>query len=124
MTKQYDLTIHFLDKNKETLSSKIFTFSEDSSISEKKGILIDIFPLGINVNAWHILKKGSIKVKTYERGVQRLTQSCGTGSMSCASVYATSGLVSVSTPGGDLKITLEKNGIELQGPAFILSKEP
>lgn len=79
----------------------------------------NIFPLGINVNAWHILDNGTLHVKTYERGVQRLTQSCGTGSISCASYYKKYGTVSVVTPGGPLKITLNQNFVELQGPAKV-----
>lgn len=77
----------------------------------------DLFPLGINVNAWYILDEETIFVKTYERGVKRLTQSCGTGSMSCASIYRAQGIVHVVTPGGSLEVRLENEGIELKGPA-------
>jgi diaminopimelate epimerase len=79
----------------------------------------DLFPLGINVNSWHVLSEGTLSVKTYERGVQRLTRSCGTGSMSCAAFYKKEGTVLVSTPGGLLEITLHKNGIQLKGPAQV-----
>lgn len=79
----------------------------------------EIFPLGINVNAWHPLKENSIFVKTYERGVQRLTKSCGTGSVACASIYRSSGDITVHTPGGTLKISHHEHGVELKGPAVV-----
>ena len=82
----------------------------------------EIFPLGINVNAWHFLKEGTITVKTYERGVQRLTKSCGTGSISCSASFIHSkgdtGSIEVITPGGPLKIIVRKEEIELCGEAF------
>lgn len=78
----------------------------------------EIFPLGINVNAWHVLEDGVLEVKTYERGVQRLTRSCGTGGMACAAFYKKLGPVKVATPGGLLEIIIHKNTIELKGPAI------
>src|SRR5579872_433242 len=81
-----------------------------------------LFPYGINVNAWHILGNGHLYVKTYERGVQRLTQSCGTGSIACAASYQSAGTVSVSTPGGPLEIAFYADGVELRGAAFFFCK--
>lgn len=78
----------------------------------------ELFPNGINVNAWHVVKKGHIFVKTYERGVQRLTKSCGTGSLACAAFYQSMGKVFVSTPGGNLEIFIKEGEAELKGPAF------
>lgn len=83
----------------------------------------DLFPHGINVNAWHALENGHLFVKTYERGVQRLTRSCGTGSVSCAASYQSQGTVFVSTPGGRLEIILFEDGVELKGPAFFFCKD-
>lgn len=83
----------------------------------------ELFPLGINVNAWHVLEEDKLYVKTYERGVQRLTRSCGTGSISCAAFYKAKGSVQVSTPGGDLEIVIREDGIKLNGPAFFYYKE-
>lgn len=88
-------------------------FSLGKEINQKR----DLFPLGINVNAWQMLEDHVLEVKTYERGVQRLTRSCGTGSMSCAAYFKKQGIVTVSTPGGILEITINKNSIELKGPA-------
>ena len=79
----------------------------------------DIFPQGINVNAWHVLGEGKIHVKTYERGVQRLTRSCGTGSMACAAFYQGKGNVEVTTPGGPLEIIFQNQAILLCGEGLV-----
>ncbi|NGX46816.1 MAG: Diaminopimelate epimerase [Chlamydiae bacterium] len=80
----------------------------------------NVFPHGIN--AWYPLEEGCLFVKTYERGVQGLTRSCGTGSTACAVFYHSSGDVLMSTPGGLLEIALEEKEIELKGPAFFFQK--
>lgn len=59
-----------------------------------------LFPLGMNVNVWNPLEKQKIRVLTYERGVQRLTRSCGTGSVACATVYGLGQALRVETLGG------------------------
>lgn len=82
-----------------------------------------LFPLGINVNACSLMKDGSLFVKTYERGVQRLTRSCGTGSVSCASLLCSSGHVRVTTPGGGLDIFVDEDGVELKGPAAVFDTD-
>jgi len=79
----------------------------------------DIFPLGINVNAWHVLEEGTLYVKTYERGVQRLTRSCGSGSICCAAFYKSRGSVRIIAPGGEMEVILQEDGVELKGPASI-----
>ena len=70
----------------------------------------DIFPLGININAYHISNDNTLHVKTYERGVKRLTCSCGTGSLSCSTHFLNgkNGVIKVLTPGGDLDISIWK----------------
>lgn len=84
-----------------------------TSLNQQK----DVFPLGINVNAWQIVGQNMLFVKTYERGVQRLTLSCGTGSASCASYFQNQGKVDIQTPGGFLTIAINDHSIELKGPA-------
>lgn len=82
----------------------------------------DIFPHGINVNAWHVMKDGFIYVKTYERGVQKMTRACGSGSACCAAFYRKEkGHVRVQTLGGILEVCLGDNEIALQGRAFYSS---
>lgn len=81
----------------------------------------DIFPLGINVNSYYEENPNFIHVTTYERGVQRLTLSCGTGSSTCSAFYldGKKGIVKVQTPGGLLELTINDKGIILKGPAKI-----
>lgn len=77
----------------------------------------DLFPLGINVNAWKIVGENQIFVKTYERGVRNLTKSCGSGSACCATLLRKQVLVRVKTKGGDLEVEIKKEGILLKGQA-------
>lgn len=77
----------------------------------------DIFPNGINLNAWYPLEENLLSVKTYERGVQRLTQSCGSGSACCAAFYRPRGEIQVKTPGGTLELAMDKKRILLKGQA-------
>ena len=65
-----------------------------------------------NVNVVSDLGNGSIYVRTFEKGVERETLSCGTGAV--ASVIAFSlknkyNVEKVMTRGGELKVTFQKN---------------
>lgn len=81
-------------------------------------------PHGTNVNFVEDLH-GKIKVRTYERGVEDETLSCGTGVTACALMANRLGYdspVSIETKGGQLQVFFEeKNGnysnIYLAGPA-------
>jgi diaminopimelate epimerase len=102
--------------------------------------------LGINVNAVNILDENKISMRTYERGVEDETLSCGTGVCAAAISFvhrsgmalnpAESGqpqteatgnqvqnhLIEVITPGGVLQVSLQRhhnnyNNIVLIGPA-------
>ena len=82
------------------------------------------FPKGANVNFYDILADRSVRILTYERGVEDYTLACGTGSTSVAVVLAQlgklpEGKLTVHNPGGDLMIDLE-GGIFLEGPAQTL----
>jgi diaminopimelate epimerase len=66
-------------------------------------------PAGTNVNFVQVIDKGTIRVRTYERGVEDETFACGTGATASALLStALKGLserpVKVIVPGGELKI--------------------
>ncbi|WP_417431606.1 diaminopimelate epimerase [Halpernia sp.] len=78
---------------------------------------------GINVNFVEILDKDSVYVRTYERGVEDETYSCGTGVTAAALTFLKNQkAIKVKTLGGNLSVSAEKNGngftnIWLEGPA-------
>lgn len=69
---------------------------------------------GINVNAVNIINDSHIVMRTYERGVEGETLSCGTGVTAAALSLATmkslgGGLIQVSTRGGDLSVAFSRS---------------
>jgi diaminopimelate epimerase len=87
---------------------------------------------GINVNFVESQGEGEIYVRTYERGVEDETLSCGTGVTASALVFAHNengfNHVDVKTPGGNLAVEFDKTGetsfknIWLCGPAVFVFK--
>jgi diaminopimelate epimerase len=80
-----------------------------------------IFPKGANVNFLHVDSRNEITIRTYERGIEGETFSCGTGSVACAAVAhrlgKTGNKVKVNTKGGELMIYLTDDGALMEGPA-------
>lgn len=81
---------------------------------------------GSNVNFVEILSEGKLKVRTYERGVEAETLSCGTGVTAAALAYLEQAgkkfkEVLIETRGGQLKVTFNERGIPfLSGPTRVV----
>jgi diaminopimelate epimerase len=83
---------------------------------------------GINVNFVKQIAPNHISIRTYERGVEDETLSCGTGATACAIVEGRSfsegnHSVCIDVRGGQLQVTFTRNNngtfsnVTLQGPA-------
>jgi diaminopimelate epimerase len=87
---------------------------------------------GINVNFVEVQEDGNICVRTYERGVEDETLSCGTGVTASALVFAHNyngfNRINVKTKGGNLAVEFDKiddtsfEDIWLCGPATFVFK--
>jgi len=78
------------------------------------------FPKGANVNFVEV-RDGALIVRTFERGVEAETLSCGTGATASAAVARRLGMVGdevlVLTRGGELRISFEGKEAYMEGPA-------
>ena len=88
------------------------------------------FPKGANANLYARLDGNTVRILTFERGVEDYTLACGTGSASTAVVLwlkgeGPTGHLTVKNPGGDLGITIEgRDGtvekLMLEGPTEVV----
>jgi diaminopimelate epimerase len=128
----------------ETVSANVFTLNTGSphyvslvddvmkiNVKEEGRAIRNSEPYkkdGINVNFVEASPGKTAKMRTYERGVEDETLSCGTGTVAAALVLASKGLSTsseycdIQTMGGMLKVWFTKKGegftdIWLEGPA-------
>ncbi len=90
------------------------------------------FPKGANVTFCDIVGPDRVSAVTYERGVEDFTLACGTGCGATVAALTLRGLVSgrdvtVSMPGGELRVTLESSegrasNIMLTGPTCVVAQ--
>ena len=88
------------------------------------------FPKGANANLYTRLDDTTVRILTFERGVEDYTLACGTGSASVAVTLwlretLPGGVLTVKNPGGDLTVSIDgKNGaisaLYLEGPTEIV----
>ena len=84
-------------------------FSETSQNKKKFAEYVE----GLNYNYWG-LDKNKITLRTFERGVDCETKSCGSGSVALAVLLRFNSIndsenILISMPGGDLQISLKEN---------------
>ena len=68
---------------------------------------------GLNYNYWDT-KKNKITLRTFERGVDCETKSCGSGSVALAALLRFNSItenenILISMPGGELQVSLREN---------------
>jgi diaminopimelate epimerase len=83
-------------------------------------------PSGVNATFAQILpEQKSVKIRTYERGVEKETLACGTGALAAAFVaiqkFSLTPPLNVLPPSNEiLEIDFSKKGMELKGPASLI----
>ncbi|MCU0387260.1 MAG: diaminopimelate epimerase [Chitinophagaceae bacterium] len=123
------VNMDFVDTGSPHIVKQVEEIQELDVISEGKHIRYNdrFAEQGVNVNFVKVLDECSIYVRTYERGVEDETFSCGTGVTASALLNAHNengfNHIDVKTNGGDLYVEFEKTGeasfenIWLAGPA-------
>ena len=81
-------------------------------------------PAGTNVNFLKIIDENELQIRTYERGVENETLSCGTGIIASTIAYWTkSGNehsdVTITASGGQLQVFYQNDKLFLKGPANV-----
>lgn len=116
-------TPHLVKIVNNSANTDVFALGREIRYSEKYR------EAGVNID-WMSFENGKLRVRTYEKGVENETLSCGTGVTACAIVAALHtgrNEWDVITPGGMLNVKMVKKGklfsnIWLKGPAtFVFS---
>ena len=96
---------------------------------EKLGQTLRFHPIfgtaGTNVNLIFRLNQNTIRVRTYERGVEGETLSCGTGVTASALLFwgknkQQNAELNIETRGGNLKVARKEGRLFLTGPANVV----
>jgi diaminopimelate epimerase len=84
------------------------------------------FPDGVNVEVLTAPADGVVNMRVHERGVGE-TRSCGTGTVAAAVAAmsyagATTGMLTVRVPGGDVVVTVTEATSYLRGPSVLVAR--
>ena len=78
-------------------------------------------PAGANISVALCASDGSIAARTFERGVEAETRSCGTGAVAIAAIarklYHLQDTIKVIYSGGELLVQFKRDAVRLIGPA-------
>ena len=87
----------------------------NNNILEEEARLIrydPYFPKGINVNFYKVINRDNVEIKTYEKGIEKMMNSCASGSYACIHhLYNNNKIndnVTVINDGGNAEIILSK----------------
>lgn len=123
---QYNETYFFVDTGVPHIVIKlenILDINQLRKIGKQLRWAPETGPNGSNVTFYSIKDLNDIQAVTYERGVEDLTQACGTGAVAAAMAYLytqkTFADVRVEMPGGSLSVKIEKDTLKtwMIGPA-------
>ena len=108
---------HYVELKKNLDSVDVFHLGKDIRYSER------FKPGGTNVNFMELLPDNTIFVRTYERGVEDETYSCGTGVTACAIIASYQGYkspVKIKTKGGDLQVAFQSTNDDVFEQVFLI----
>jgi diaminopimelate epimerase len=123
---------HFVFDFENSYLKENFDFSGSGLIDFVKKIRyrFDLFPKGTNVNYYRKIDNETFELRTYERGVEKITGACGTGAISTAWHLVSNNLaaypVTIIPPSGLKLITAieiideKKNSLILTGSVDLL----
>ena len=123
ITQQY--TGRYIDSGAKHFATIVDNITPEQVKEKGRKIRNDkIFsPDGVNVNFMKIINSHHIEVSTYEKGIEDMVLSCGSGSVASAYYAYQKNLIqtplNISVPGGDLKLIFNDTWDEvwLNGPA-------
>lgn len=77
-------------------------------------------PRGANVNFASLQSDGSIRVRTFERGLEAESMACGTGAVAVGVIAARElpNPIRICFPGGEIEVFIEDSGVRMVGDAI------
>ena len=114
-----DLYGEHIDSGAQHFVSKVDDININNvlKLSQKIRYSMLFAPSGINVNYYQIINKHSIKTLTYEKEIEKIMQSCASGSVATVFDANNKGYVEspaiIHTPGGDISIEFNKDWSEV-----------
>ncbi len=108
---------HYVESVADVEATDIVSLGKNIRFSER------FAPGGTNVNYMQMLPNNSLYVRTYERGVEDETYSCGTGVTACAIASFFKGFkspVAIRTKGGNLQVSFEPKADSVFENVFLI----